>query len=226
MFNKNILGIVFSLGLSLTAPSFASSLATADWEKIGDSDGIEVFKMEIAGSPVVAFKGQGKIKASIAKVASIITDSKRAVEWVDRLKESRLVRVISDDEQIQYNHIGTPPIIMKDRDFVIRYKMEMNPEKGTFILNLSSVVDPEAPETDYVRGQILESSYRLKALNDQETYVIAEVHADPKGGVPKWVVNSFQKDWPVNTISSLRKQADKTDIQENPRFQKIFLKKK
>ncbi len=46
--------------------------------------------------------------------------------------------------------------------------------------------------------------------------MIVEIHADPKGSVPKWLVNLFQKGWPRNTIEGIRKQAAKADVKEHP----------
>ena len=48
------------------------------------------------------------------------------------------------------------------------------------------------------------------------TYVVGEIHLDPKGYLPKWVVNIFQKDWPINTFSALRKHVKKPDVTEHP----------
>ena len=50
----------------------------------------------------------------------------------------------------------------------------------------------------------------------QKTLVVTEIHADPKGSLPTWVVNMFQKDWPVKTIRNLRAQVAKGDIKESP----------
>ena len=206
------------VGLLLSANLFAAEIPV--WEKIGNDDEIEVFKKEIPDSPVVAFKGQGVIKAPIERVASILTDTTRATEWVHNLKEGKLIRKISNTEYISYSHIGTP-IVMKDRDFVIHYKAKTDPVRNAFLIEMSSDLDPQAPVTDYVRGEILGSSYLLKPLNAKETYIIAEIHADPKGSVPKWIVNLFQKQWPHHTIEALREQAEKDDIVENPAIKKL-----
>ena len=57
------------------------------WEKIDDDDGIVVYRREIPGSPVIAFKGEGDISASILRVASVLVDTSRATEWIDSLTE-------------------------------------------------------------------------------------------------------------------------------------------
>ena len=114
----------------------ASSPALPPWEKIGDSDGITAYRREVPGSPLIAVKGEGIVNASIIRVASVLVDTSRATEWIDRLVESRVVRQVSETETIHYDHIGTP-IVMKDRDFVTRAKLEFDGASKSVILNMS-----------------------------------------------------------------------------------------
>jgi len=44
------------------------------------------------------------------------------------------------------------------------------------------------------------------------------VIADPKGMIPKWMVNMFQKDWPLSTLRAIRLQVKKTDVFEHPSY--------
>jgi hypothetical protein len=188
------------------------------WEKIGDNDGIIAYRREVPGSPLIAVKGEGVVNASIVRVASVLVDTSRATEWIDRLVESRVVRQVSDTETVHYDHIGTP-IVMKDRDFVTRAKLEFDNAGKKVILKMHSVTDPLAPPTDYVRGQIMESYFIMTSMDHgTKTHISVEVHADPKGSIAKWIVNMFQKSWPHNTISRLRTQVAKPDIKDHPRL--------
>jgi hypothetical protein len=54
---------------------------------------------------------------------------------------------------------------------------------------------------------------------------LAEVLADPKGSVAKWIVNLFQKSWPRKTIASLRRQVAKKDIVDQPRLKELLAQK-
>ena len=49
------------------------------------------------------------------------------------------------------------------------------------------------------------------------TLVVAEVEVDPRGSVPKFIVNMVQKSWPHTTLMSLRKQVAKPDIKDDKR---------
>ena len=197
------------------APTAAASVP---WEKIGDSDGVGVYRREVPGSPLIAFKGEGYVNASIIRVASVITDSNRATEWVDSLTESKIIRQISETETVHYDHIGTP-FVLKDRDFVSDCKLEFDPARKNITLKIHAITDPLAPPTSYVRGELIHSSFALTSVeHGARTFVVAEIHADPKGSVAHWIVNLFQKRWPHSTLTRLRNQVAKPDIQEHPRL--------
>ncbi len=223
------LALAAALGLSLGSPALADAPApgqtppatqttNAAWEKLGDDDGITVYRREVPGSSLIAFKGEGVINASIIRVASVLTDSSRATEWVDSLAESKIVRQVSETKTIHYDHIATP-FVLKDRDFVSDCKLEFDPAHKKVTLNFHAVTDPLAPPTNYVRGELMHSSFTLTSLeHGTKTHIVAEIHADPKGSVAHWIVNLFQKRWPRNTITRLRAQVAKPDIQEHPRL--------
>ncbi len=125
-------------------------------------------------------------------------------------------------EFIEYDHIGTPPTIMKDRDFVCHGKLWLDLNERSLVMTIEPAADPKLPPTRYVRGE-LRGYWKLKAMDGRRrTFVIAEMHGDPKGSVPKWLVNLFQEGWARNTIESLRTQVAKPDIYVMPQVQAAF----
>lgn len=207
--------------LFLTLPLHAANAsATNDvpWEKVKDSDdGIAVYRREIPGADVLAFRGVGEIAAPAAKIASIIIDTKRATEWVEDLESASVVRWLGPDRYVEYDHIGTP-FILKDRDFVSIVEIKVDREKHQIVLHYKSADDADAPKTSYVRGDLQDTTFVLTETATGKTLLDGAILADPKGSVPKWLVNFFQKDWPVDTLRSLRKQAAKPDVAIDPKI--------
>ena len=208
----------------LTGTVYAAAAAPKDppWEKFDDEDGIAVFRREVPGSPVIALRGEGVVDAPILRVASVLVDTKRSTEWIDRLAEIRVVRKLSDDEEIHWTHIETPAII-KDRDFVFAIKLQLDPANKKVSLNYHSVYDSGAPKTDFVRGEFKYGTFTLTSIDGgKRTRVLAEVLADPKGSVAKWIVNMVQKNWPHKTLASLRTQVAKKNIVDQPRLKELL----
>jgi hypothetical protein len=176
------------------------------WENIRNEAGISVSRKAIPGSSFVALRGEGDVNGSLLAVADVLVDVAHEQEWIADIKEARVLRHVTDTEYILYSHLGTPPTLT-DREFVADVKLTIDPSKQSLRIDMRSVDDPAAPSTSYVRGFLSESSFRLQANPDgKTTHVVAEIHADPKGNLPGWVVNFFQKNWGFRTLQSLRKQ--------------------
>jgi hypothetical protein len=202
------LSLLLLLGVS-------TCLGGNSWEELSNEDGIKVWRREVEGSPVVAFRGETIIDASLAKVANVLDDTPRKGEWVCNLLEAKNVRMISTMERVEYNRTSAPwPI--KDRDFVFRADVKVDKKAKAITILIKSVTDPLMPvdEDKAVRGELLDSSYVLTSLGDNKTRVVVEIQVDPKGSVPKWVVNWAQKGWPRKTLDGIRGQCAKSDVKE------------
>lgn len=205
----------FALAGSTLRPGLARA---GDWVEVKKVDGIVVSKRDVPGSPVVAFRGEGDVAGSLEIVSTIIFDTTRAPEWIADLKECRLIRWTASDEYIEYDHVGTPPPL-KDRDFVSTVKLETDRARQVVKFHYASTTDDSLPPTrKYVRGDLMSTVFTLTRVDDHTTHVIAEIHCDPKGAVPKWIVNWVQSDWPEETFRGLRRQAAKSDVRVEPYF--------
>ena len=208
-------------GLSILLASSISSAVLEGWEHTGTSDGVATYRKEVPGDPVVAFRGEGLIDAPLVRVASVVMDCNRTKEWVHQLVQCTLVKKLSSREYIVQNHLGMPSFLT-DRDFVTQSKVEVDVAKGYLQITLDSVESPDAPVGQFVRG-VLHGKWTLESReNGTKTFVVAEMHGDPKGAVPKWLVNLFQKAWPTKTFAALKKQVEKKDIKIVPAVAEVF----
>lgn len=195
--------------------------AGAGWEKVGDESGVAVFRREVPGSKFLAVKGTGVVEAPPRTVALVLLDDDRAPEWVDSLAEARVVRVVSDVEYIEYNRAAMP-LIVSDRDFVNSVSMSVDTAARTVLIRSVPVVDPAAPPNTAVRG-LLDATYLLESLDGgKRTRLTVEIESDPKGWLPAWLVNFFQKDWARETIEGIRKQCAKPDLKPPPAFARFL----
>jgi hypothetical protein len=227
------------LGLSLTGwvtagdlpPLSADALKTdpltfegTKWDFQGEDEGIKTWRSQVEGSPLVAWKGEAIIDAPIGKVAQVLSDTTRKTEWVHKASAAENIRLISPLERIEYNRTETPPVIMKDRDFVFHAWTEMDRPKKEMRIFFLSVEDPSKPELPkYVRGRLIKSRYVLtQEEGGAKTKIVVEIHLDPMGSVPKWIVNLFQKSWPYRTLSGIRNQVTKADVPEHKAVKGFF----
>jgi START domain len=211
--------------LALSGVAHADTPSAPKWEMFDEEDGIRMYRRDVPGSSIVALRGEGFVEAPIARVASVLADRKRSVEWIDRLVKTKVLRQLSDTESINWNHIKTPTPL-KDRDFVFKSMITTDPAQKKVLFSYYSVKDALAPETDdYVRGSFKAGKFELTmatrtnkdGTKTRGTIVNAEVEVDPAGSVPTFIVNMVQKSWPHKTLTALRRQVAKPDIKDDPR---------
>jgi hypothetical protein len=207
----------------LTLHVFAEgSESSGDWILTGSDHDVSTFRRDVPGSGIVAVKGEGTVDAPVWKVAAVLLDTRRAAEWVDSLKESRVVRRLGPDRYIEYNHLHLP-LIIKDREFVSEVRIDVDPSDRSVTLVYHPTDAGEVPASHYVRGQIRSGIFRARSRADgRGTVLTAEIDCDPKGAIPAWLVNFFQKSWPRNTFDGIRRQVAKPDVAMPDEFQSLL----
>jgi hypothetical protein len=203
-------GLVLGLGL-MSQFAFAGS----KWELVSEKDGIKVYRMEVPGSPLVAFKGVKVMPVPITKVAQVILDedTEKKKEWIDMIKDFKIVQK-GTFESVTYSAYDLPwP--MTDRDYVVQSNLKIDNEANQVVIELKSVEHAKAPKTIGVRAELVRSLYKLVPRPGRTTEVTVEIQTDPKGDLPKWLVNVIQKGWPANTLKKMEMQALRPDMKEN-----------
>ena len=219
----SVLAVFATMFSAMAAQMPALPKADRSWEEISQNDSVLVHRKEVANSDVVAFRGETTIDAPIAKVANVLIDTSRKTEWVHKIVEAKNIREISPLERIEYNHTSSGFFAVRDRDFVFHARAELNKNAKQVIFTLHSVDDPLMPEKSPVRGHLDNSRYFLTSIDGgKKTHVVVEIHADPKGSVPKWLVNLFQKSWPAKTLNGIRAQCAKPNVVEHPGIKAYF----
>jgi hypothetical protein len=207
---------------AVLALSAALDPSTLTWEKVRDTDGITVYRSKVPGTSVLAFKGDGRVDVPLLKVAHVIIDTTRGTEWVDSLTESRKLREISDLEFIEYDRFAMG-FLVKDRDFVSHVTVAPDPAAQDIKIEFISVDDAAMPPSKkYVRGNLVYSVFHLRPEGEGATRVEAEILCDPMGSLPKWLVNLFQKSWPVKTLQALRVEAARGDVTPEPALARLW----
>ncbi|MGZ3688603.1 MAG: hypothetical protein ACXWP5_09760, partial [Bdellovibrionota bacterium] len=82
--------------------------------------------------------------------------------------------------------------------------------------------DAELYKKNITRGWLTDTIYTFQKIDATHTHVDVQVNADPRGEIPKWMVNLFQKKWPYNTLEGIRRQAAKTDVVEHQGVKSTF----
>ncbi len=205
------------LGFS-TNPAFAEG----KWVLVEEKDGIKVYSKEVPGSDLVAFKGVKLMSVPVAKVAQVIMEDsvETKKKWVDMIMDFKVISK-TQSESVAYSAYNLPwPV--DDRDYIIHSKLVIDNEANQVTVAMRSTTSDKAPPTIGVRAELTHSSFTLVPKPGRKTEVTVEIQTDPKGSLPKWVVNLIQRGWPSNTLKRLEIQAQKPETIENPYIKAQF----
>ena len=168
-----------------------------------EKNDIRVFLSDVKGSDMKAFKGVTTLKSSLTAPIALLQDVTRAHEWVFNCKAMDLIEELSSTNAIYYT-VTSMPWPVKNRDSISETTITQNPETGAVRVSMDARNDIFPANDDHVRVREFSGSWLLEPLASGDLRVTYEAHANPGGGLPSWLVNSFVVDAPLNTLREFR----------------------
>ncbi|MDD0853033.1 START domain-containing protein [Halobacteriovorax sp. GB3] len=193
----------------------------SDWTLIYEKEGITVSEHKPKNRDLVVFKAEGVLKAPLRPILSNLREVEKSTEWTPKLKEKSTLLDVSDVEAITYNDNDLPwPV--KDRDMVLTNKLYLDKEEAYLIVETHSVDFPSMPaRPDRVRATIDYGTMAFRPLQEDRTWVQLIILVDPKGAIPKWLVNILQRSMPFDFLKALEKRSQDIRPEVKPGIQKL-----
>ncbi|MBT8447014.1 MAG: START domain-containing protein [Gammaproteobacteria bacterium] len=196
-----LLTILFAL---LFSPATRADAPDDSWRPIREGEKISVYKRDVEDSKFDESLAQTAINVRLSALVALIMDGDSLEQWIDTVKESRQLEVLSPTEVYNYTVSGAPwPV--KDRDAVVLTRAAQDSE--SLVVTITSSAKPEhIPERDgTVRVPFVESTWTLVPQPDGSVEVNYQVHNDPGGEIPTWLINSLASDQPYKTLENLHR---------------------
>lgn len=162
---------------------------------------IRVFTREVANSELKEFKGITHIKAPVSAFVALLKDTDVSTEWMKDVVEYEVLDEVSETESLVYT-VNAAPWPVTNRDAVIRSKMSQD-ENMAVTVRLSAEPEGKAKNDDYVRMPALTGFWKFTPQADGLVEVVYQVHANPGGSLPTWLVNSIVIETPLETLTNL-----------------------
>ncbi len=197
--------LAFALTLASIAPAFAGAADSLDgWETVSEGDGITVYKKLLNDGDIIAVRGAALIPARLDDIAAVMKDNKTAADWMPMIAERRDLKQLTPNSRLEYTHLAMPwPVT--DRYYVNLAQADQLPN-GALRFFVKSVDDPDKAylEDDKVLGFLHVSEFILTPVDGGAgTEIKLEVKTDPRGLIPKVLVNLGQKRWPRQFFEGL-----------------------
>ena len=189
-----------ALMLVLALPASAGDWKEATYDEEHD---IRVFTRSVKGSDMKAFKAITHVQSSLTAPVALLQDVDRSHEWVFNCKAMALIEELSDTEAVYYM-VTEMPWPVKNRDSISQTVITQNPETKTVRVDIDARNDVFPENDDHVRIRKMTGYWQFVPQGDGVIEVTYEAHANPGGGLPSWLVNSFVVDAPINTLRGFR----------------------
>lgn len=183
--------------------AFVFCRAQDDWKLKTDKDGIRTYLRKAEDSKINAIKVEADFTASLSRFASVIADVASYDDWVFNSSSTRLLKQVSPSELYYYSEIKFPwPAT--NRDFVSHITIHQDPQTKTVRINATNVAGWEPVKKNIVRINNSVGKWTIRPAGKEKLNVVYELQADPGGGLPAWLINSFSSTGMVETFKNLR----------------------
>jgi hypothetical protein len=210
--------LIFLSLLKTLSPAHAEN----PWELVSNKHGIVVDRRPVDGTKLKEFRGRGVIDAPLASILAVFNDVDHAVEWMDSCRASSVVEDRGDRLKIVYNRTRASWPVW-DRDAVLRNDVYFDEAEGRVRIEFATVDHPNAPPVKgVVRMPYLRGHWHLWPETPFRTRVEYQVHANPGGALPEWLVNYVSKELPRKTIVGLAAQLKKRSYPEMEQHIRTF----
>lgn len=211
MLHKAVLVSLLSIfsGIFVSASVFAGSWNESLYDEKND---IRVFTRKIKGSDMMAFRAITHIESTLTAPIALLEDVDRAHKWVFSCKAMALIEQITDTNALYYM-VTNMPWPVSNRDSISETRVSQNPKTKIVRVDISARNDVFPENSDHVRIREMTGYWQMTPLDNGVVEVIYEAHADPGGGLPSWLVNSFLVDAPLETLRGFRDLIDESKYQ-------------
>lgn len=202
------------LGLLLCICVWTMAVSAADdWELRRDRDGIQVYTIDVEGSPYAAVRTITVVEnVRLAALVALIEDAEACSSWADKCAESYVYERLSETEAYVYTH-NSMPFPIKDRDVLAHVRWSQN--LSTYEVTMESTATIGIMETQRRRLRLTEASasWRFLPLPSGAVEVANEAHINPGSSLPGWVTNMLLVDTPFQTMKSFVAEVSKPKYQ-------------
>ncbi len=180
-----------------------------DWRPIKEQQGVQIYYRYPEESRFRQYQGEIVVNAKPDRVVRLLQDLEKISEWHYRTKQVTVLDMI--DMTNAYVHIiNTPPWPIHARDAVCKVSLRIDEAKSHISITLTSVKN-QLPVTDqYIRIPKLEAEWLIRPVSDNASSVRYQMHMEPGGRIPLWLVNNFAMDVPLLSLIKLRQLLNST----------------
>lgn len=181
-----------------------SSFAQENWELQKEDEGIKVYTSTVEGSDIRAFKAEAVMEGKLSNFVAVLKDIDAFPELFSSNKYAQLIEQ-SDTFQLQYSQTAIPwPITDRDGVYANSFRQHYGFKTVTVTVETINGIKPE--QEGFVRMEKAEGFWKFHPVDHNRIEVTYQMHAEPGGKIPAWIINSFLVDSPIKDLKTLRER--------------------
>jgi hypothetical protein len=197
-------------------------IVAENWKTIFQDGGITVYSQKVPVSDVLAFRAAAVLDAPVEQVMEVLRRVEITDEWMPDIQTKYSVVERSDFEAITYS-INDLPWPFADRELVLLNRLRLDRLRKYLVVDVYSVDLGDVPVgKGNVRAHMYCGETKVRPAGEDRTEVDLILFVDPKGFIPAWLVNLFQKKLPYNFLKALEQKAATTSYPLRPSFQPML----
>lgn len=190
----------------------ASAYCAPDWKLRKEENGIKIFTAGTDTSSFKLIKVEFTVAATTHQLVSFLMDVPSQPEWIYNCKTARILQQPAPNELIFYSEF-TLPWPCSNRDYVTHFTVTQT-APGHTVINSYAAPDYIPSVSGKVRVKKSSAHWDIMQESEKEVKIIYEVHFDPGGSLPPWLVNMFVTKGPAQSFTKLRENINRPQYRD------------
>jgi len=219
--------ITLVLMLLIVASTSFAGTDKYQWKLADTKDGCQIYTSVVAGRDYIAAKTTCVIPARLEVIDTVIRDIANYPEWMESCKETKILKVVDDQNDVFIFWLRGYIPLFTDRDIILKSKVIRNTAIGPDLIYAESTNDMSYDsDKGYVRMPSFNILFILELVDREHTQVTFLIDPDLGKWVPSGVANLLIKQTPYKSLMKLMEMVKKSKYIEAAKTSKYnrFLK--
>lgn len=198
-----IFGSVYSLASDGPELRSIPKSEGAKWVKEKEVDGYTTYQNIGAQTDILPLKVEGVLNAPIDSIMEHLRQVDGSEKWTPDLLTKITLKDLGPRTAITYSLTDMPwPVY--DRKLILHNQLYLDKERKLLFIFSKSVPFKGAPiPKRSIEAHVGYANMGFRPIDHDRTYVELTAFIDPKGSLPAWLINFYQKSWPMKFLKAL-----------------------
>lgn len=209
MINKTIIFLL--LLLIIAADCFA--IDKYQWKLAETSNNCEIYTSTVPGKKYIAAKASCVVPVRREVVGVVLRDITAYPEWMEDCKETKILKVVDDQNDVFIFWFRQHVPLLKDRDIVLKSRVVIDEQHGQSVVYTNSTDEIKYDSgKGYIRMPSFSSSITIDWVDREKTRITFMIDPDLGEGLPPSFSNLIIKTNPVKSLKRMIK------VLKNPKY--------